>query len=116
MERNILKSVAIEKLACAIDDFSLYGSAVTSGVRHGISMVLRVGKYASNSGSFLAKHYLEHILTRCSSAGKVSKSRRTHEDNDERRKESERTGKFADATANDRQCGRHVWRSRPRLN
>jgi hypothetical protein len=34
MERNILKSVAIEKFACAINDYSLYGGAVTSGVRH----------------------------------------------------------------------------------
>jgi hypothetical protein len=49
MERNILKSVAIEKLACAIDDFSLYGGAVTSGVRHSISLFFEWGKYASNS-------------------------------------------------------------------
>src|SRR6202030_1252255 len=34
MERNIFKSVAIEELACAINDFSLYGGAVTSGVGH----------------------------------------------------------------------------------
>jgi hypothetical protein len=48
MERNIFESVAIEKLAGVIDDFSLYGGTVTSGVRHSISFVLRMGTYARN--------------------------------------------------------------------
>jgi hypothetical protein len=49
MERNTLKSVAIEKLACAINDYSLYGGAVTSGVRHNVSLFFERGKYTSNS-------------------------------------------------------------------
>jgi hypothetical protein len=55
MERNILKSVAIEKLACAINDFSLYGGAVASGVRHSISLLFERGEYASNSTWFSSK-------------------------------------------------------------
>src|SRR5260370_41579632 len=33
MERNSLKSIAVEKLASAINDYSLYGGAVTNWVR-----------------------------------------------------------------------------------
>ena len=46
----------------------------------------------------------------------MQETRRTHEDNDERKKESERTPKSADATASDRRGSDDVWRSRPRLN
>ena len=72
VERDALKAVAIEQAACAVDDASLDGRAMSGGVWHLSLLVSRARKYALEGckipAKYPTKYYLEHIFAGCSYA------------------------------------------------
>src|SRR5712672_37492 len=88
LNRNILETVAIEKLSRALNDVFSHFCAVAGGIGHRLSSVIRGGSMARTTSACLAKHYFEHILIPCWYAGTavqprgmVSKEKRMSEGN-----------------------------------